>query len=195
MKTKLSLVLIIQILAIVFKSCKPDEKCVDGNYYKYLDDNNLNKISYKDFSVLTFISKKTKDTLVFTGQGYQYGSSNYISQGDCPQTTNLQYRSLTFSCNLNNDKIVITNLFVGPTTGGINFSYKNNNKNVSPASFGYPFYYDSLNIEGKYYHKVNSFTEINSTVDIGFLYTLNEGIIQLIYPPTNDTLNLIKLEL
>ena len=66
---------------------------------------------------------------------------------------------------------------------------------LSPIYFRAPFAYYSLNIEGRYYYNVKDFSAINSTTEFGFLYTLNEGIIKLIYPTTKDTLNLIKLEL
>ena len=192
---KQKLLLIIPLLLLLFKACKPNEKCVDGNYFKNLSENNLSKVPYKDYSVLTFIDKKTKDTLIFTGQGFQYGYGKYVEQGECPQTNNLQYRSLTFVNNKNADKITIINQFIGLTTSEISFNYKINSKSLSPSYFNAPFAYDSLLISGKYYYNIKDFTAINSTVDLCFLYTLKEGIVQLIYPPTNDTLNLIKLEL
>jgi hypothetical protein len=192
---KQKLLLIIPLLLLLFKACKPDEKCIDGNNYKYLSEYNLSKIPYKDHSLLTFIDKKTKDTLIFIGQGFQYGFGKYVDQGECPQTNNLQYRSLTFVNNKNADKITIINQFIGLTTSEISFNYKINSKSLSPAYFNAPFAYDSLLISGKYYYNIKDFTAINSTVDLCFLYTLKEGIVQLIYPPTNDTLNLIKLEL
>jgi hypothetical protein len=192
---KQKLLIVIPLLLLLFKACKPDEKCVDGNNYRYIDEYDYGKIPYKDHSQLTFVDKKTKDTLVFTGQGFQYGFGKYVSQGECPQTTNLEYRSLTFINNKNADKITIINQFIGLTTSEISFNYKINSKSLSPAYFNAPFAYDSLLISGKYYYNIKDFTAINSTVDLCFLYTLKEGIVQLIYPPTNDTLNLIKLEL
>ncbi len=192
---KQKLLLIISLLLLLFKACKPNEKCVDGNYFKNLSENNLSKVPYKDYSVLTFIDKKTKDTLIFTGQGFQYGFGKYVEQGECPQTTNLQYRSLSFINNKNADKITIINQFIGLTTSEISFNYKINSKNLSPSNFNEPFAYDSLLLEGFYYKNVLDFTNLKSTVDLGLLYTSKEGIVQLIYPPTNDTLNLIKLEL
>jgi hypothetical protein len=187
--------LAITLLLLLFKACKPDEKCVDGNNYKYIDEYDYSKIPYKDRSVLTFIDKKTKDTLVYSAQGFQYGFGKYVAQGECPQTTNLEYRSLTFINNKNADKISIINQFIGLTTSTISFNYKINSKSLSPAYFNPPFAHDSLLISGKYYYNIKDFTAINSTVDLCFLYTLKEGIVQLIYPPTHDTLNLIKLEL
>ena len=35
MKTKLKLLLSLPFILLFFEACKPDEKCVDGNNYKY----------------------------------------------------------------------------------------------------------------------------------------------------------------
>jgi hypothetical protein len=192
---KQKLLLIISLLLLLFKACKPEVKCNESINYQYIYDYDINKIPYKDFSVLTFLDKKTGDTLIFTGGGYQSGFDSYSTAEECPQQYNLQRRFIVFSCNKNNDKITISNFFEAPIVSSINFSYKINSKSLSPVYFRAPFAYDSLLISGKYYYNIKDFTAINSTVDLCFLYTLKEGIVQLIYPPTKDTLNLIKLEL
>jgi hypothetical protein len=192
---KLKLLLCLPIILLLFKACKPDKGCTNGNYYKYIDEYDFSKIPYKDYSELTFINKKTKDTLIFYGQGYQFDFGQATTQEECPQTYNLQRRQIVFKCYKNNDEIKITNFFMGFTTTDINFSYKKNNRIVDPGSISWPFAYDSILIEGKFYYNVKDFTPIITPVNIGFLYTLNEGIIQLIYPNTSDTLNLTKLKL
>ncbi|MFA9212316.1 MAG: hypothetical protein ACEQSR_00515 [Candidatus Methylacidiphilales bacterium] len=195
MKQKLKLLLSITTMLFIFKGCKPDQKCDESINYKYIYDYDISKIPYKDFSVLTFLDKKTGDTLIFTGGGYQSGFDSYSTAEECPKQFKLQRMFIVFQCNKNTDQIVVSNFFEAPNVTKINFSYKNNNKTVFPGSISWPFSYDSINIEGKYYHNIEDFTTINSTVDIGFLYNLNEGIIKLIYPPTKDTLNLINIQL
>jgi hypothetical protein len=194
-KTKLKPIIYVLLILLFFEACKPEVKCNESINYLYIDDYDINKIPYKDFSVLTFLDKKTGDTLIFTGGGYQSSFDSYSTAEECPKKYNLQRRFIVFSCNKNTDKITISNFFEAPNVTKINFSYKNNNRTVFPGSISWPFSYDSIDIEGKYYHNIEDFTNINSTVDIGLLYTLNEGIIKLIYPPTKDTLNLINIQL
>lgn len=110
---------------------------------------------------------------MFGTEKFNYIDSKKINGSgspDCPQIDNYNYE-------------------------GVSVRYEGNNPNLSPAYFNAPYAYDSLIISGKYYYNIKDFTAINSTVDLCFLYTLKEGIIQLIYAPTNDTLNLIKLEI
>jgi hypothetical protein len=192
---KQNFLLIIPLLLFLFKACKPDEKCVDGNNYKYLSEYNLGKIPYKDYSALTFIDKKTKDTLVYSAQGYQYGFGKYVEQGECPQTTNLQYRSLTFINNKNKDEILVENKYVSFDASAIGISYKNFGKNFYAVEVSKSYKYDSLIIQGTKYYNVQYLKDINPyTPFLSIYYNLNYGILKL---ETNvgDTLELIKLEL
>lgn len=192
---KQTLLLAIPLLLLLFKGCKPNEKCVDGNSYKYIDEYDYSKIPYKDHSVLTFIDKKTKDTMVFTGQGFQYGFGKYVAQGECPQTTNLEYRSLTFINIKNKDEVLIENKFVSFDVSHIGITYKNLCKNFSPVEVSKPYKYDSLIIQGTKYYNVQYLKDINPyTSFLSIYYNLNYGILKL---ETNagDTLELIKLEL
>jgi hypothetical protein len=195
MKQKLKLLLSITIMLFIFKSCKPDEKCVDGNTYKYIDDYDYSKIPYKDNSKLSFIDKKTKDTLIFTGQGFQYGFGKYVAQGECPQTTNLEYRSLTLMNNRNADAILVENKFVSFDVSYIGITYKNYSKSFSPVEVSKPYKYDSLIIQGVKYYNVQYLKDTHPyTPFLSIYYHLNYGILKL---ETNkgDTLELIKLEL
>lgn len=192
---KQKLLLIIPLLLLLFKACKPEVKCIDGNSYKYIDDYDYSKIPYKDHSVLTFVDKKTKDTLVFTSQGFQYGFGKYVAQGECPQTTNLEYRSLTFINNKNKDEIIIENKFVSFDVSYIGITYKNLSKNFSPVEVSKPYKYDSLIIQGTKYYNVQYLKDTHPyTPFLSIYYNLNYGILKL---ETNagDTLELIKLEL
>ena len=182
-------------LLIFLKSCSPDPKCGEDITYQYLSDYELKKIPYKDFSILTFINTTTKDTSTFIGEGFGNDYSTYIQSGDCPQTFKLQRRYIVFSCTKNSDKITIQNTFIQPGSSTINFSYKKNNLNISPAGIRKPFSFDSLKIEEKYFYNINQYNPNSPTVSLGILYNTKEGIIQLIHPPTKDTLNLVKLEL
>jgi len=195
MKQKLKLVISITTMLFIFKCCKPDKGCVDNNTYKYQLEEDLKILPYNDFSQLTFINKTTRDTFVFIGEGYNFDWGKYTTQEECSQTYNLQRRFIIFSFTKNSEKITIENLFVQSNVRKMAFSYKKNGRNTSYSDFGYPFTYDSILIEGKYYNKITQFNPEKSTVSLGFLYSLNNGIVQLIYPPNNDTLNLIKLEL
>lgn len=195
MKTKLKLLLCLPFILLLFEDCKPDEKCVDGNYYKYIDDYFLNKIPYKDYSTISFLNKKTNDTLVFSGQGYQFGFSKYIEQGECPQTNNLQYRSLTFLNNKNVGNILIENKFIDPTICKLGITYKNYSKIFYAADVSKPFAYDSLIIQGvKYYDVEYLKDEFPNTSFLSIYYNLNYGILKL-ETNSGDTLELIKLEL
>jgi hypothetical protein len=192
---KQKLLLIIPLLLLLFKACKPDEKCVDGNSYKYIDEYDYSKIPYKDNSVLTFIDKKTKDTLIFTSQGFQYGFGKYVAQGECPQTTNLEYRSLTFINNKNKDELFLENKYVSLTSSRIGISYKNFSKNFYASEIRKPFTLDSLIIQGVKYIDVEYLKDaLPNTPFLSIYYNLNYGILKL---ETNagDTLELIKLEL
>ena len=192
---KQKLLIVIPLLLLLFKACKPDEKCVDGNNYKYLSEYNLSKIPYKDYSLLTFIDKKTKDTLIFTSQGFQYGFGKYVEQGECPQTTNLQYRSLTFINSKNNDQILVENKYISFDASAIGISYKNFGKNFYAVEVSKSYKYDSLIIQGTKYYNVQYLKDINPyTPFLSIYYNLNYGILKL---ETNagDTLELIKLEL
>jgi hypothetical protein len=195
MKQKLKLLLSITTMLLIFKGCKPDEKCVDGNNYRYINDYDYSKIPYKDHSELTFIDKKTKDTLVFTGQGFQYGFSKYVAQGECPQTTNLEYRSLTLINNKNANKIFIENKFISFDVSAIGISYKNFGKIFYAVEVSKPYKYDSLIVQGTKYYNVQYLKDMNPyTPFLSIYYNLNYGILKL---ETNagDTLELIKLEL
>ena len=192
---KQKLLIVIPLLLLLFKACKPEVKCVDGNNYRYIDEYDYSKIPYKDHSVLTFIDKKTKDTLVFTSQGFQYGFGKYVAQGECPQTTNLEYRSLTFINNKNKDEILIENKFVSFDVSYIGITYKNLSKNFSPVEVSKPYKYDSLIIQGTKYYNVQYLKDTHPyTPFLSIYYNLNYGILKL---ETNagDTLELIKLEL
>ena len=192
---KQKLLIVIPLLLLLFKACKPDEKCVDGNNYRYIDEYDYGKIPYKDHSQLTFVDKKTKDTLVFTGQGFQYGFGKYVSQGECPQTTNLEYRSLTFINNKNKDEILIENKFVSFDVSYIGITYKNLSKNFSPVEVSKPYKYDSLIIQGTKYYNVQYLKDTHPyTPFLSIYYNLNYGILKL-ETNTGDTLELIKLEL
>jgi hypothetical protein len=195
MKQKLKLLLTIPLLMLLFKACKPDKGCVDNNEYVYQLESDLKILPYKDFSELTFINKTTRDTCIFIGQSYVYDWGKYTTQEECPQTFNLQRRYIVFNCTKNNNNIIIENTFIKPGNRTMNFSSNNENKSLHPSYFSAPFAYDSLNIEGKYYYNVKDFTAIKSTSEFGFLYTLNNGIIRIIYNKSNDTLNLINIKL
>lgn len=191
MRTKYSIALV--LIAIFWSGCKPDT-CNDGNYYQYQLERDLKVVPYKDFSQLTFVNKTTRDTLLFVGQGYVYDWGKYVEQGECPQTYNLQRRYIVFGCAKNGDQIIIQNTFETPGGRSMYFGFRKNGKKTSSTYLGAPHKYDSIKIENKYYYNVNDLTQIKSITDIGFLYTLNEGIIRLIYPTNNDTLNLINIQ-
>lgn len=191
---KQKLLLIIPLLLLLFNACKPDEKCVDGNNYRYINYYDYNKIPYKDHSVLTFIDINTKDTLIFTGQGFQYVFGKYVAQGECPQTTNLEYRSLNFINNKNANKILVENKFISFDVSAIGISYKNFTKIFDAVEVSKPYKYDSLIIQGTKYYNVQYLKDINPyTPFLSIYYNLNYGILKL---ETNagDTLELIKLE-
>jgi hypothetical protein len=193
---KQKLLLIIPLLLLLFNACKPEVRCIDGNSYKYIDEYDYSKIPYKDHSVLTFIDKKTKDTLVFTGQGFQYGFGKYVEQGECPQTINLQYRSLAFINNINSNILSIENMFINSYSASrIQINYKNVSKIFISGEISKPYAYDSLIIQGIKYYDVKYLKEaFPYTPFLSIYYNLNYGILKL---ETNegDTLELIKLEL
>lgn len=195
-KQKLKLLLSITTMFFIFKGCKPDEKCVDGNSYKYIDDYNYKVIPYKDHSLLTFIDKRTKDTLIFTGQGFQYGFGKYVVQGECPQTTNLQFRTLTLINNINSNKLSIENIFINPYSASrIQINYMNKSNIFLGGEISKPYAYDSLLIQGIKYYDVKYLKEaFPNTPFLSIYYNLDYGILKL---ETNagDTLELIKLEL
>ncbi len=192
---KLKLLLTIPFLLLLVKACKPDKGCVDNNEYRYQSETELSVVPYKDFSELTFINKTTRDTSVFVGQGYVYDWGKYVTQEECPQTYNLQRRYIIFNCTKNNDKISIENTFLVPWTSAINFGFNNNSKSLGYGSFFGNYAYDSILIENKKYFNIKDFTKKQSTSDFSFLYTKTEGLIRLINPLTNDTLNLINIKL
>jgi hypothetical protein len=195
MKQKLKLLITIPLILLLFKACKPEEGCVDNNYYEYQLEEYLNSVPYKDFSELTFINKTNRDTFVFIGQGYVYDWGKYTTQEECPQTYNLQRRYIVFNCTKNTDKIIVENTFEKPGISAIKFSYKNYGKSLSYGSFFGPYHHDSILIENKIYYKVRDLTKTFSTAEFGFLFSKNEGLIRLINSSTNDTLNLIDIKL
>jgi hypothetical protein len=178
-------------LLLLIKACKTEEGCVDNNYYEYQLEEDLNVVPYKDFSELTFINKTTRDTSVFVGQGYLYDWGKYITQEECPQTYNLQRRYIVFNCTKNNDKISIENTFLQPGYRTMSISFKNNNINIEPGGIRKPFSFDSLLIENKIYRNINKYPQTFLTI----LYNKTEGLTQIIYSKTNDTLNLIDIKL
>ncbi len=192
MKQKLKLLLTIPLLLLLFKACKPDKGCVDNNTYQYQLEEDLNVVPYKDFSELTFINKTTRDTSVFVGQGYVYDWGKYVTQEECPQTYNLQRRYIVFNCTKNTDKISIENTFIQPGIETMQITFRNNSTNITPfVLYSKPFSFDSISIENKIYRNANQYLQNNLTV----LYNRTEGLIQLFYPKTKDTLNLIDLKL
>lgn len=195
MKQKLKLLLSLPILLLLFKACKPSDGCSDMNSYEYQLDRDLNVIPYKDFSELTFINKTTRDTSVFIGQGYVYDWGKYVTQEECPQTYNLQRRYIVFNCTKNSDKISIENTFEQPGARTITFSFKNRNLSLIGGYFYGNFAYDSLNIQNKRFYKVKDFATGKINTQFSFLYTNTEGLIRIIYRPTNDTLDLIDIKL
>lgn len=194
---KLKLLLTIPFLLLLVKACKPDKGCVDNNTYQYQPEEELNIVPYKDFSELTFINKITRDTSVFVGQGYVFDWGEYVTQEECPQTYNLQRRYIVFNCTKNTDKISIENTFLQPGNRTFTISYKNKSKSLNAGYFmpSFPFSYDSIIIENKYYYKVKKISAENSTTTIGYLYSLTKGLIQIVSPVDKDTLNLIDIKL
>lgn len=189
------LIFIIPVIFLLFKACKTDKGCVDNNEYRYQSETELSVVPYKDFSELTFINKTTRDTSIFIGQGYVYDWGKYLTQEECSQTYNLQRRYIVFNCTKNTDQISIENTFTVPWTTLINFGFNNNYRKTSYADFGYPYSLDSINIEGVKYINITRFSPEQSTISFGFLFSRNKGIVQLINPKSNDTLNLISVKL
>ncbi len=189
------LIFIIPLILFLFKACKPDEGCVDNNQYQYQLERDLSVIPYKDFSELTFINKTTRDTSVFVGQGYVYDWGKYVTQEECPQTYNLQRRYIVFNCTKNTDKISIENTFDSPGGRIIDFSLRKYNLPLIGTYFYGNYAYDSLNLENKVYYKVKDFATGKINTQFSFLYTNTNGIIRMIYRPTNDTLDLINIKL
>jgi hypothetical protein len=130
---------------------------------------------------------------VFEAQGYKFDWGKYVTQEECPQTYNLQRRYIVFQCTKNTDRIIIESTFDYKLSNVTNFSYKRNGLSTNITGNGYD--YDSLKIENKNYYKVLLTETNNRLTGLDMLYTRTEGIIQLIHPPTNDTLNLINLKL
>jgi hypothetical protein len=195
MKQKIKILLTIPLLLLLFKACKPDKGCTDGNYYKYIDEYDFRKIPYKDYSELTFLNKKSNDTIIYKGQGNQFTFIKFIEPGECPQTNNLQYRSLTFINNKNNEKIIVENKFITLGVSNIGITYKNFGKNFYASEIRKPYTLDSMIIQGvKYYNVEYLKDELPYPSFLSIYYNLDYGILKL---ETNngDTLELIKLEL
>ncbi len=186
--------LTIALVLILFEACKKDE-CRGSTYTEYQLKEDLNVIPYKDFSELTFVNKTTRDTSVFMGQGYVYDWGKYVAQGECPQIYNLQRRYIVFNCTKNNDKISIENTFDQPGSRSINFTFRNKNLPLIGIYFYGNFAYDSLNIENQLYFKVKDFATGKISTQFSFLYTSTEGLIRIIYRPSNDTLDLVNIKL
>ena len=192
---KLKLLFTIPFLLVLFKACKPDKGCVNNNTYQYQLERDLNVVPYKDFSELTFINKTTRDTSVFVGQGYVYDWGKYVTQEECPQTYNLQRRYIVLNCEKNTDKITIENSFDSPGGRIIDFSFRNKNLPLIGTYFYGNYAYDTLIIEKNTFYNVKDFATGKLSTQFSFLYTNIEGIIRIIYRPTNDTLDLIKIKL
>jgi hypothetical protein len=192
---KHKLLITIPLLLLLCKACKPDKGCFDDNQYKYQFEEYLNLIPYKDFSELIFINKTTRDTSVFIGQGYVFDWGKYVTPYECPQTYNLQRRYIVFNCTKNTDIISIENTFINIYGRAIIFSFNNKSKSLSHGDFLGSYQYDSINIENKIYSLIRDFSKKQSTSEFGFLYSKDEGLIRVIQPITNDTLDLIDLNL
>ena len=193
MKTNYTFTLSILMALLFTQACtKERNNCVDNNYYRYQTERDLGFIPYTDSSVITFINKTSRDTQVFEAQGYKFDWGKYVTQEECPQTYNLQRRYIVFQCTKNTDRIIIENTFKEYYARTITFSYK---RNGLSTLLDYTYNYDSLEIENKYYYKISLIENDNRFTGLRMLYSNANGIIQLVHPPTNDTLNLINLKL
>ncbi len=189
---KLKLIFIISLL--LNNSCKKDSDCGHQSSDEYQPIEELKVVPYNDFSELTFINKTTLDTNLFVGQGYVYDWGKYTSQEYCPQTYNLQRRYIVFICTKNSDKITIQHTFLKPGSRTMIISYKNKSRSLNAGYLKQPSS-DSLLIEGNYYNNVKKINPENSTTTLGYLFTLKEGLLQIVIPTSNDTLNLVNVKL
>ncbi len=187
--------LIIITGSIILQTCKP-EKCVPPpDEYRYISHSVLLKVPYKNYAELTFINSISKDTDVFTGQGWDSTFLFVPGSEECRRGTFFEQRIQNFSSPTHPQSINFGITFPDHSSEYLTLDMLANKYYLWSGNIVKPYEFDSLLIQNKVYYDVKYFKNQYQTrfeSKYGCYYNTTFGILKIELP--EGDLELIKLK-
>ena len=185
MKTKISTILILSIAFFVYanlSSCQKDKPCVHGTTEEDIPSGDLAKVPYTDATKLTFVRTSTKDTFVFSSQGWFTDFGSQQTQDDCYQIYKLQRKSIIFKSQTYSQSITLSLLFYYSHGDYMVIDFNNTTFSVTPINIRNPYSYDSLSIGSQNYYNIEYFKDqyqSNYNSPYGCYFNITHGILKM----------------